>query len=242
MGLERHAVAVFDAPLRLQRFIGERLKMQRQVFTVRQSQQRLAGVPRLRSLARRPLNDWSKSRAIASSTRADGRRCGAIKVARASAKRLCVGRAALRRVDRSGDRLALVDDLQRPVEQRNLTVAPLESQTPVRARAPPPSDAGCGTCARSPSFESGGLSLSKQCNGRDRWLTHGAGIDAERPNGSRSIKRTSTYSTPRSRSACSGRSPGRMTRFGRIVPYDSFSICSRLVVNCRYSPPGPRMP
>ena len=37
-------------------------------------------------------------------------------------------------------------------------------------------------------------------------------------NGSRSINRTSTYSTPRSRSACSGRSPGLMTRLGRIVP------------------------
>ena len=36
--------------------------------------------------------------------------------------------------------------------------------------------------------------------------------------GSRSMQRTSTYSTPRSRSACSGRSPGRITRLGRMVP------------------------
>jgi hypothetical protein len=32
------------------------------------------------------------------------------------------------------------------------------------------------------------------------------------------MQRTSTYSTPRSRSACNGRSPGKITRFGRIVP------------------------
>jgi hypothetical protein len=36
--------------------------------------------------------------------------------------------------------------------------------------------------------------------------------------GSRSMQRTSTYSTPRSRSACSGRSPGWITRLGRMVP------------------------
>jgi hypothetical protein len=36
--------------------------------------------------------------------------------------------------------------------------------------------------------------------------------------GSRSMQRTSTYSTPRSRSACSGRSPGTITRLGRMVP------------------------
>ena len=49
IGLERHAVRCLRRALRLQQFIGERLKTQRQVFTVRQSQQRLAGVPRLRS-------------------------------------------------------------------------------------------------------------------------------------------------------------------------------------------------
>ena len=36
--------------------------------------------------------------------------------------------------------------------------------------------------------------------------------------GLRSIRRTSMYSTPRSRSACSGRSPGKITRLGRMVP------------------------
>lgn len=42
VGLEWHAVALFDAPLRLQRFVGERLITQRQIVTVRQPQQRLA--------------------------------------------------------------------------------------------------------------------------------------------------------------------------------------------------------
>ena len=37
-------------------------------------------------------------------------------------------------------------------------------------------------------------------------------------NGFRSMQRTSTYSTPRSFSACRGRSPELMRRFGRIVP------------------------
>src|SRR5256885_720745 len=65
--------------------------------------------------------------------------------------------------------------------------------------------------------ESGGLSLKRQCR---RKTSRKRTVSAAMPTaekGSRSIARTSTYSTPRSRSACSGRSPGRMTRFGRMV-------------------------
>ena len=46
-------------------------------------------------------------------------------------------------------------------------------------------------------------------------------VEASMPTGTKgsiSMQRTSTYSTPRSRSACSGRSPGKITRFGRITP------------------------
>ncbi|MNT02441.1 hypothetical protein D3C72_1369380 [compost metagenome] len=66
--------------------------------------------------------------------------------------------------------------------------------------------------------ESGGLSDSRQCS---RNTSSRRMVCAEMPmlsNGLMSIKRTSTYSTPRSRSACRGRSPRCTVRLGRMVP------------------------
>ncbi len=46
-----------------------------------------------------------------------------------------------------------------------------------------------------------------------------------------SISRTSDISTPRSRSACRGRSPRRTVRLARMGLYSSFSICSKVVAS-----------
>src|SRR6266404_3811486 len=65
---------------------------------------------------------------------------------------------------------------------------------------------------------SGGLSQSRQCSRNTSSKRIVLATIPTGKNGSRSISRTSTYSTPRSRNACSGRSPGRITRLGRMVP------------------------
>ena len=55
-------------------------------------------------------------------------------------------------------------------------------------------------------------------------------------NGLISSERTSMYSIPPRRSASDGVSPRRVTRFGRIGAYSSFSICRTLLLICRRLP------
>ncbi len=55
-------------------------------------------------------------------------------------------------------------------------------------------------------------------------------------NGLMSSERTSIYSMPPRNNASEGDSPLRVTRFGRIGAYSSFSICSTLLLICSRLP------
>jgi hypothetical protein len=154
---------------------------------------------------------------MAASARAEGVVSSAASRRVRERERLRVGVGGLQRVQPRGDRRAAREQLGAPVRERHVPALALQAQARLapaggrevlvareRGRSPPACPAGCRPAGSAAGTRRGSASVGAPMPTGSK--------------GSRSMQRTSTYSTPRSRSACSGRSPLRMARLGRMVP------------------------